>query len=191
MNDPLILALDIGNVCVRIDQRNCVRQLGLTAVPPELLAAATDFECGRIAEPEFFSSLYEMLDRKFTVAEIRAAFDSILIEPVPGMAELVGSLPGSGIRAVFFSDISTAHLRRTRELFPAAATVSDGVYSFDSGAQKPAPRMLEYFERRFGIPDLYVDDREELVLAARERRWPAVRFTGAAELRRELEKLRK
>ncbi|MCI5778761.1 MAG: hypothetical protein MR051_02925 [Lentisphaeria bacterium] len=191
MNHSLTMALDIGNVCVRIDHLNCVRRLGLSAIPPHLTAAATEFECGRITETKFFSSLYEMLDRKFTVAEIRAAFDAILIEPVPGMTELVDSLPALGIRAVFFSDISPAHLRRTRELFPAAANVPDGVYSFEAGAQKPAPRMLDAFEARFGRPDLYVDDREELILAAKKRNWHAVRFTDAAALRRELEILRK
>ena len=191
MNAPLLLALDIGNVCVRIDPLNCIRRLGRAAIPPQLAAAATDFECGRIAETEFFSALYGMLERKFTVAEIRAAFDAILIEPVPGMTELVDSFPKMGVHAVFFSDISPAHLRRTRELFSAAANVPDGVYSFEAGAQKPAPRMLDAFESRFGRPDLYVDDREELILAARKRNWHAVRFTGAAELKRELENLRK
>lgn len=189
MNRPLLLALDIGNVCVRIDHRNCVRGLGLSAIPQNLGRLATDYECGRLTEPEFFAAMFRELGGRYPEAEIVAAFNSILIEPVPGMIELVNTFPARNVRAVFFSDISPTHLARTRELFPAAATVPDGVYSFDCGAQKPSPRMRERFETRFGRPDLYVDDREELIRDAEAHHWHAMRFTGADALAAELEKL--
>ena len=189
MNRPLLLALDIGNVCVRIDHRNCVRGLGLSAIPQNWGKLATDYECGRLTEPEFFAAMFRELGGRYSEAEIVAAFNSILIEPVPGMIELVNSFPARDVRAVFFSDISPTHLARTRELFPAAATVPDGVYSFDCGAQKPSPRMRECFEARFGRPDLYVDDREELIRDANAHRWHAMRFAGADALAAELEKL--
>ena len=189
MNRPLLLALDIGNVCVRIDHRNCVRGLGLSAIPQNWGRLATDYECGRLTEPEFFAAMFRELGSRYPEAEIVAAFNAILIEPVPGMIELVNTFPARNVRAVFFSDISPTHLARTRELFPAAATIPDGVYSFDCGAQKPSPRMRERFETRFGRPDLYVDDREELIRDAEAHHWHAMRFTGADALAAELEKL--
>ena len=189
MNRPLLLALDIGNVCVRIDHRNCIRGLGLAAIPQNWGKLATDYECGRLSESEFFAAMERELGGRYPVEEIVAAFNSILIEPVPGMVELVNSFPERNVRAVFFSDISPTHLARTRELFPAAAVVPDGVYSFDCGAQKPSSRMRESFEARFGRPDLYTDDREELIQDAKAHHWYAVRFTGADALAEELEKL--
>ena len=102
------------------------------------------------------------------------------------MSELVNSLPQMGITPVFFSDISTLHLARTRELFPAEATVKDGIYSFTSGGQKPSALMFDAFESRFGRPLLYVDDRMELIAAAKKRNWPALVFTSAEELKQAL-----
>lgn len=190
MKKPLLLALDIGNVCVHINHLNCVEKLGYTEIPDELRNAALAYECGRCSENDFFAELHSMFNGRFSVSEIKNAFDSILIKPVPGMDELVSSFAGSGIKAVFFSDISPTHLRRTREIFPAAKFVPDGIYSFESGALKPSRIMFERFEQLFGKPDLYTDDREELIAGAKDFGWNAVQFTDAELLKSQLMKLR-
>ena len=56
------------------------------------------------------------------------------------------------------------------------------MFSFVSGAQKPDEIMFTAFEERFGIPALYVDDRMELISAARTRGWNAHPFTTASDL---------
>lgn len=185
----LNLALDIGNVCIRIDRQNCSRALKLDAIPPALMELCTDYECGRIDDDGFFAGAQKLHSRTISRDEYEAAFNSILIEPVPGMSELVETFASRNIRPVFFSDISPIHLRRTRELFPAEACVPEGVYSFVAGAQKPAAAMFEYFEKFFGPCGLYVDDRPELIAAAGARSWHAVQFTSAEALDLELQKL--
>lgn len=185
----LLLALDIGNVCVRIDHLNCIRKLGLDSIPDTLRQTALEYECGKMSEAEFFDKMHSLFHAHFTPEEITGAFDSILIEPVPGMVELVNSFPSRNIQAVFFSDISPTHLRRTRKIFPAAIHVPHGIYSFESGALKPQAPMFDRFEARFGKPDLYVDDRAELIDGARCRNWYARCFTGADMLQEELKKL--
>lgn len=185
----LLLALDIGNVCVSINHLNCVRKLGLDAIPDELRQVALAYECGNMTEAEFFNAMHAFFQARFTPDEIAEAFDSILIEPVPGMEELVNSFPSRNIKAVFFSDISPTHLRRTREIFPAAVHVPHGIYSFESGALKPQAPMFDRFEAIFGKPDLYVDDRAELIAGAHRRNWHACCFTGAGALQAELKKL--
>ena len=42
--------------------------------------------------------------------------------------------------------------------------------------------MFEAFEKRFGVPALYVDDRKELIEAARKRGWNAIVFTNSEAL---------
>ena len=189
MNQPLLLALDIGNVCVYVDHTICIRNLGLTDFPQKWDPLLTEYEYGHITESEFFTVLGHELGDCHSMEELIAAFKSSLIKPVPGMVELVNSFPERNIHAVFFSDISPTHLARTRELFPAAAAIPDGIYSFDCGARKPSQRMLKCFEARFGRPDLYADDREELVRGAEAHGWHALRFTGANALAAELERL--
>jgi FMN phosphatase YigB (HAD superfamily) len=95
---------------------------------------------------------------------------------------LISSLDKYGYEARFFSDISLTHLARTHELFSGADYVPDGMYSFVSGAQKPAEEMFAAFEEKFGVPALYVDDRAELIEAAQRRNWNAIRFTNAEAL---------
>lgn len=182
-----LLALDIGNVCIKIDHRNCPEMLQLPSVPQTLFDLAIAYEHGRIRqEEEFISRALEILDHRFTPEFMKKAFNSILIEPVPGMAELVSELDSLNVEAVFFSDISPTHLKRTGELFPAFDKVSGGVFSFEAGDSKPSEAMFSRFELLYGTPSLYTDDRPELIEAARKRGWNAVQFTSAADLRKKL-----
>jgi hypothetical protein len=190
MSKKLLLALDIGNVCVKINHLNCVRRFGWNEIPDTLRNAAIAYECGQCSEHEFFFTLQNLLQNKFTLPEIKDAFNSILIEPVTGMVELVNSFAELNVQAVFFSDISPTHLQRTREIFPAACHIPEGIYSFECGALKPSLQMLEQFEARFGRPDLYTDDRNELITGAKEFGWHARQFTGVEELKAELIRLR-
>lgn len=190
MDKKILLALDIGNVCVKIDHHNCIKRLPSGIVPDELLAAAHDYECGIItAEDEFIERSVKILKGNFSAAEFKEAFDSIIISPVPGMTELVNNFSVMGVEAVFFSDISPTHLRRTQEVFPAFSAVSGGVFSFDAGDWKPSLKMFNRFETMYRVPDLYVDDREELIIGARQHGWNAHVFVSAQDLTEKLHAL--
>lgn len=182
-----VLALDIGNVCVAIDPGNFLRALGLTELTPPQKNLLRQLEWGGIGEEEFFRLSARYLKPDQTVFQLRAAFDSIIIKPVPGMTELVLELPSLGWEAHFFSDISTAHWRRTRELFPAWKAVDGGIFSYAVGAWKPDEKMFRAFEEKYGQPDLYVDDRENLISAAADRGWTARRFVSAEKLKQLLQ----
>ena len=175
------LALDIGNVCIKIDFANFARTLGVDAIPEKIVTLQQQMECGKLPADEFIRAVR----CHFSLPESRCleAFNAILLHPVPGMSELVRSLQRSGITPVFFSDISPLHLARTRELFPAAAAVQNGIYSFTAGGQKPSEQMFDAYEQSFGRPLLYVDDRAELISAARKRNWTATVFTSAEALK--------
>ena len=179
-----ILALDIGNVCVKIDFGNFARTLNIPAMPEAVKDLQRDLECGRITDEAFVycaSNACNCDPQSFL-----KAFNSILIEAVPGMNELISSLDKYGFEARFFSDISQTHLIRTYKLFPAADNVPDGMFSFVAGAQKPDEAMFEAFEDEFGRPALYVDDRAELIAAAKKRNWNAIQFTTADALKQAL-----
>ena len=183
-----LLALDIGNVCVKIDFANFAKHLGIPEIPQKLIDLQRELECGRISDEAFFYAAGICCNCPPPAA--LNAFNTILIEAVPGMEELISNLDEYGFEARFFSDISLTHLTRTHQLFPAAHFVPDGMFSFISGAQKPDEIMFAAFEEKFGTPDLYVDDRAELIAAARKRNWNAIRFTTASALRSALLDLR-
>ena len=184
------LALDIGNVCLEIHPERCFGALGyasLADVPPELLHFESEiYERGQADDETFFRKFRELIGAKFSEEELRDAFSAIVCTPLPGMPELVASLPARGILPVFFSDTSTLHLAEVFRKFPAVGAVAGGIYSCEVGAKKPEPAMFEAFERRFARPVLYVDDRPDLIEGARAYGWNAVRFTGAPDLEKKL-----
>lgn len=182
-----LLAMDIGNVCVKIDHGLFPQQLGVEQTPETMKELLREFEFGHVAtEKEFLDRAVKIFDSRFSAAKIKSAFNSIIIAPVPGMIELVNSFHKRNIQAVFFSDISITHLQKTREVFKAFKAVSGGVFSFECGNWKPSTEMLSAFESRYGIPDLYVDDRPDLIEAAKKHGWNAEVFTGAQDLQEKL-----
>lgn len=184
------LALDIGQVCLSIHPERCFARLGFRSaaeVPPELLRLSVEeFKCGRLSDAEFLAAARRLTGTSLSDAELAAALAAIIGEPIPGMNELVASLPARGVQPVFFSDTSALHLAEVRRKCAAAAMVPEGIYSFEVGARKPARAMFEAFESRFGRPVLYVDDRPELIAGAAQFGWNALRFTGAEALERAL-----
>ncbi len=182
------IALDIGNVCLYVHPERCLAALGyrdFSSVPPELLRLEAEvLERGRISEPDFLKKVRELTGSAMPDSGLENAFLAILGQPVAGMSELVAQLPELGFRAVFFSDTSSGHLTAVRRIFPSAHLVPEGIYSFEVGAKKPEPAMFEAFERRYGTPAHYFDDRADLIAAARRRGWNAHIFTGAADMKK-------
>ncbi|MCQ2380060.1 MAG: hypothetical protein MJ025_03955 [Victivallaceae bacterium] len=177
------VALDIGNVCVRINHAAIAAGMARPSIGSEVLEIATLHECGKIGEDEFF----ERLMKTDAIAgiprqAIEKAFDNILVEPVDGMADLIEKMTKIGLVPVYISDISPRHLERCRRIFPASDMVKYGIYSFEVGYQKPSPEMFKAFESRFGKPLVYADDRLELVEAATAFGWNAVQFKDAGAL---------
>ena len=172
------LALDIGQVCLSIHPERCFAHLGFRSaaeVPPELLRLGVEeFECGRLSDAEFLAAARRLTGTSLSDAELAAALAAIIGEPIPGMNELVASLPARGVQPVFFSDTSALHLAEVRRKLAAAAMVPEGIYSFEVGARKPARAMFEAF------------DRPELIAGAAQFGWNALRFTGAEALERAL-----
>lgn len=110
------LALDIGQVCLAIQPERCFARLGFRSaaeVPLELLRLSVDeFECGRLSDAEFLAAARKLTGTTLSDAELAAALAAIIGGPLPGMNELVFSLPARGIQPVFFSDTSACILRR-------------------------------------------------------------------------------
>ncbi|MDD3885433.1 MAG: hypothetical protein PHI35_01000 [Victivallaceae bacterium] len=183
MSKPV--AIDIGNVCVKIHPERFCAELGFSSiaeVPPELMYLEAElFECGKIDEAEFLKRFRVLTGSTRAEAELRQIFLDIIGEPVPGMADVISAMPERGFRPVLFSDVSLTHLELVHRRLPYTANL-DGIYSFTSGARKNRDAMFEDFEQVYGKPALYIDDRAELIARGRDRGWRAEVFESAAQL---------
>ncbi len=175
-----LLALDIGMVCLNLRPQLALASIGRNSyeeLPPELLEAVAGLECGAIEPEVFFASAAAMLNLPDD-APVDEWFNLILGGEMTGMADALTAIAPEW-DFVFLSDISRPHLDIVRRRLSFFDRAKGGVYSFEVGHRKPAAAMYSEFERRFGRPDLYVDDREQNIAAALERNWNAVRFIDA------------
>ena len=192
VNSSKIIALDIGNVCVSIhydDFFNWLAESSGSAPSARFIAACRDLECGRISEETWMDTYAGQFDGSHDNAILMDSWHAIIGEPVEGMENLLASLNELGYTFVHISDISRQDLEyfmANREISQLAAA---GVYSYEVGAQKPDNAMFESFEKRYGKPVLYIDDKRCNVEIAAKRGWRSHRFVSSEGFRGELESL--
>ncbi len=174
------LALDIGNVCLRIHPERLLAAFEVASpesIPMELWLQEKALECGKITEEDFLKALRTALTHcVWPDEEVWERFGSCIGEPLNGVDKLFEYCQEQGIEIVFFSDTSNRHLQTVRKRLAQAESVKNGIYSFEVGCMKPAEGMFEAFEEGFGVPVLYLDDRAECIEAAQKRGWPAAVF---------------
>ena len=191
-----LVAVDIGNTLVRQCPERFNISLGLPPDPQHVAgihpwkALFRDFLLGNIPEEEYIRRYAASeFDGRFTVEECLKAHRVYLSGAYPGMPGLLLEMKAQGdTRFVFFSDVNPIHFRAFREHtrgvydFIQDAVRSDQVHSLKDS---PDGRMFDVFEERYGKPDLYLDDRQDLLDIAATHGWHGVQANGDAASMRE------
>ena len=191
--DPVV-ALDIGNVSMRLTFDGMYRSLDADPADPDAVARLWEhgaaLETGRCTVPEFLDRLDELTGHRHTRQELLDGWRCGVREPMPGMLATVRALVARGVRFSFMSDISPIHLEQVFRYCEFAHLVSGGIYSFEARAFKlDGYAMFEAFERRYGQPVAFFDDRVEIIRHAREFGWNAIRFESPEQVLRDAEAL--
>lgn len=180
-----VIALDIGNVCIKIRPEKCAEALGYhpsVGIPEALLKSVDDMERDLISEQQWMKDFHKVTSHKFTDDQLRHAYNQILGEETEGIKEFLRHKTTEGYRIIFFSDTSEVHLTSVFRNLSFANLITGGVYSFSMGAKKPEPGMYETFEKIYGKPDLYLDDKPENIAAGKARGWNSYVFTDIYSL---------
>ncbi len=191
VNPYRLVALDIGNTLIRQNRPGLYRALGLSESEESLDLGVEPFGpsfyrflTGCSTQEEYLEEFEQRFQGRWTKEEILQAHREYLLPSIPGMPELVEAMAKTGTHFVFFTDINPIHFQRFRDLTPGEFDfIVDAVRSDQVHALKPSPEMFQAFEQRFGVPDLYLDDRMDLVEAANRRGWHAVQAGNPAALR--------
>ena len=192
MKSYRLVAVDIGNTLVRQCPERFNASLGLPPDPDHVAGIHPwrelfrDFLLGRVPEDEYIRRYAATeFGGRFTVAQCLQAHEDYLSGAFDGMPALLREMQeASQTRFVFFSDVNPIHFRAFRKHtqgdydFIVDAVRSDEVHSLKDS---PDGLMFAVFEERFGRPDLYLDDRQDLIDIARDHGWNAVQADGNAD----------
>jgi 2-haloacid dehalogenase len=122
-------------------------------------------------------------------ARYLSQYAATLTGPVPGSAELVDDLIGTGTRVYGLTNWAADTYHHAEVAAPAVARLADVLVSGRVGLAKPDPAIFRLAARRFDVDPartLFVDDVAANVDGARTAGFLAVRFTGTDALRADL-----
>ena len=216
---PVLVCFDLGGVCVRLqpDWASACAAAGVAVTPTlsdaQARAALTHLvqqsTLGRVGPHAFFAQAAALTG--WTPADIRAISRAWLINPYPGIPELVTELVERGLSTACLSNTNAHHWQIVTGESDGNSATLDGpdpqyafllrmnyrVASHRVGNMKPAPAIYQYLEDRAGLSGsqiVYFDDVPEFCAAARARGWQAhlidARGDTAAQCRAVLRDLR-
>lgn len=111
------------------------------------------------------------------------------IEPIEGMAKLVGELAKNGVQIFGLTNASELAFQCVRRTCPYVDDFSDILISAREGLVKPDPKIFERLLARNGLEPretIFVDDSEANCIGASSVGLIAHRFVGAKQLRVDL-----
>lgn len=179
-----VIALDLGRVCVNINPQACQKALGI--VSSNSIKKYTDLyvalETGTMDSHDFVENLRKISQKQLSVEDILLAFCSIICGEISGISEIVCRLASKGYKICLFSDTSRLHLYESLTKLSFAHLIIGGVYSFEIGAFKPGIKMFMEFEKRYGKPILYIDDKKTNCTEAEKYGWGTHCFISVNDL---------
>ena len=195
MQRPTVI-FDLGNVLVSVDFMRACRRFEAAGGAPasvilEAIAKGADkagFDTGRLSPQQFAARFCDAIGARVPYAEFAAIWCDIFAE----QREVTGVLDRIAAKAdlVLLSNTDPLHLDYVRSHYDFLRKFGHLVLSYEVGHAKPAAQI---FGRALalaapGTRMIYFDDMPEFVAAARACGLPAEQFTGAAGLRRDLER---
>ncbi len=194
--DIKALALDLGNVLVKVDHwRFCRRLADLSGLSPEevygrIFEADLEFgyDTGRLTSEEFHRRVAEHFGVALPFPQF-AFWWSDIFEPMEGMAELVRGL-SARYPLYLLSNTNPLHFSYIRENYPLLDHFQSFILSFEVSSRKPEPGIYQALIRRTGLPPercLDVDDKLPFVAAAQGQGLQSWQFTSPEEFIRMLQ----
>lgn len=191
-----VVAIDIGNVCLHLDQEQCDREAGVANFWGRVVENRGIFE-GELNAERGLCHLPCLLTECSKALEmprerIEAAWFGFLGREIAGMAEFVDEMRHLGLRPVFFSNISWPHWRAAARKISFTSRMHGAILSCEALAIKPDPGIYEAMERRYchgGIPCFYMDDLQANVEGGRRHGWASHLFTDVPNARQEFHRL--
>lgn len=170
---------DLGNVIICFDHMIAAKKIAryCDKHPHEIYdlffwsELTEKFDCGKIDEREFYSQIKRILNLNGLEEEgFFQIWNSIFWEN-PGIDELIEEIKKKYEKFFIISNVNKPHFEYIWERFPVVRKADEIILSYQVGCLKPASKIYTLAIEKAGCrPEeiFYTDDREELVVAARE-----------------------
>lgn len=193
--DLAAIALDLGNVLVRVDHLRFCAALAefLPLSAQQVYAAVFDsglepgYDTGRLSSQDFYQKIMSHLGLDLPYPLFCGWWNEIF-DPLEGMEETVARL-ADRYPLYLVSNTNPLHFHYIKERFPLLRHIRGFVLSFEVGSRKPEAGIYQALIRTAGVPPeycLFIDDKLPFVEAARDHGLVAWHFTDPQEFCRKL-----
>jgi len=187
---------DLGNVLVRFDHRAAAAKItdGTGASPEKLFEMffesplVVEHDTGRISTQQFYEEVSRRIGMRISYERFLEVWNDIFIEDLE-MTGLVGGLL-ERYPCFLISNTNRPHFEYLRDKFPLLNAMSGWILSYEVGHLKPHPAIYHRALEMVRLPPaeiFYVDDRDDLIQAARSMGFQTHRFAGFGPLTTELQ----
>lgn len=186
MTFPVIkaMALDLGNVLVKVDHFRFCRRVGELAglTPEEVYATVFEsnlepgYDTGHLTSEEFYLRVTAHFGINLPFSQFSAWWNDIF-DPMESMADIVSHLAAK-YPLYLVSNTNALHFGYIKEKYPFLRHFQSFILSFEVGSRKPEPGIYLALLQQTGLPPshcLFVDDKLPFVEAARQQgltAWP-------------------
>jgi len=181
------LALDLGNVLVKVDHYRFCRPLAeLAGLTPEEVYHRVfasnlepDYDTGLLTTEEFYLRVTAHFGVSLPFSQFSAWWTDIF-DPMEGMAELVGHL-ATKYPLHLISNTNSLHFDYIKKNYALLEHFQSFTLSFEVGSRKPEPGIYQALIQQTGLPApecLFVDDKVPFVEAAHQQGLTAWQFTS-------------
>lgn len=200
-NNIKAIIFDLGNVLIGFDHRIAVKKIlpYTPRIEQEIYDLffdsnlTRDFEKGNISPLDFFEKIKSMLDLRLGFDQFSPLWNEIFFSK-PDSEEFIGSLD-SGLKLLLLSNINKLHYEYIQRAFSQAMNLFESgnvIPSYTTGFVKPEKEIYELAVLVSGVKRdelIYVDDRRDLIEAARSYGIRSIQFEGVGKLTREFKDL--
>jgi glucose-1-phosphatase len=189
------LLFDLGNVLIHFDHMIAARKIaersGISAVQLFDQFFGSDIliqhDAGKITTEQFFEGVKDRLHFDLDHETFFRIWSDIFV-PNQRMFQLAERLLKT-TPAYIISNTNQSHFEHCIEIFPVLKKFNGWILSYEVGCLKPDPKIYQVALDKAGVQPqeaFYVDDRQDLVDAARALGLVSHRFTGVDALVKDL-----
>jgi putative hydrolase of the HAD superfamily len=186
-----LIIFDLGNTIIRFDHHISARKISSRFGLDEAAVYGTLFDseltrlfdAGKVSAGQFHSGMTRELGIQLPYAEFVEIWSDIFWEDAESCA--LARRLAHRYALCLMSNVNELHFEHIRKKFDVVKVFDYIVLSYVVGVLKPDRRIFEHARSRSGVDFsgmLYIDDREDLVEAARSFGIEALKFQGAPAL---------